>query len=325
MATRRNLPKRRFAIGRVWRLRFSRKPRRLVRTDCLCFILDEVLASGCVLCSTPKFAADELLSAGLIVRDARDHDVEVRPVCVNASRWDCTLEPTDIEDRFAVRLGRGACGLTSPPRRGRCLSAGSETSPPRRSGRSRRCAMNRCRCLQPPLSVYSRACRRSTSLSSLSGRWRPVAKSSRLWPCRPDLAQPSNLIPARRSSSPPHRDLPGGHAGAGQTVARAAGLVPARQWPDSANGVMFLTMEDESGAANVVVWVKVFRGIPARAPLVFYAGRSRPHLTGRGGRASRGGRADCSLVRTGKRRKSRGAVSVAARPRRQGPSRQTGD
>lgn len=40
-----------------------------------------------------------------IVRDARDHDVEVRPVCVNASRWDCTLEPTDIEDRFAVRLG----------------------------------------------------------------------------------------------------------------------------------------------------------------------------------------------------------------------------
>jgi hypothetical protein len=40
-----------------------------------------------------------------IVRDARDHSVEVRPVCVNASRWDCTLEPTDEEDRFAVRLG----------------------------------------------------------------------------------------------------------------------------------------------------------------------------------------------------------------------------
>jgi error-prone DNA polymerase len=28
-----------------------------------------------------------------IVRDAREHGVEVRPVCVNASRWDCTLEP----------------------------------------------------------------------------------------------------------------------------------------------------------------------------------------------------------------------------------------
>ena len=27
-----------------------------------------------------------------LVRDAREHGVEVRPVCVNASRWDCTLE-----------------------------------------------------------------------------------------------------------------------------------------------------------------------------------------------------------------------------------------
>ncbi len=40
-----------------------------------------------------------------IVRDAILHGVEVRPVCVNASRWDCTLEATDDEARFAVRLG----------------------------------------------------------------------------------------------------------------------------------------------------------------------------------------------------------------------------
>ncbi|MDO5371574.1 error-prone DNA polymerase, partial [Paracoccus sp. (in: a-proteobacteria)] len=40
-----------------------------------------------------------------IVRDARDHGVEVRPLCVNVSRWDCTLEPTGDETRFAVRLG----------------------------------------------------------------------------------------------------------------------------------------------------------------------------------------------------------------------------
>ncbi|MGN6097452.1 MAG: error-prone DNA polymerase, partial [Bosea sp. (in: a-proteobacteria)] len=40
-----------------------------------------------------------------IVRDARDHGVEIRPVCANASRWDCTLEATGDETRFAVRLG----------------------------------------------------------------------------------------------------------------------------------------------------------------------------------------------------------------------------
>ena len=46
-----------------------------------------------------------------VVRDAREHGVEVRPVCVNASAWDCTLEDTDT--RFmAVRMGlRMAKGL----------------------------------------------------------------------------------------------------------------------------------------------------------------------------------------------------------------------
>lgn len=38
-----------------------------------------------------------------LVRDAREHGVEVRPVCVNASRWDCTLE--DGDKWLAVRLG----------------------------------------------------------------------------------------------------------------------------------------------------------------------------------------------------------------------------
>ena len=31
--------------------------------------------------------------------------VEIRPICINASRWDCTLEPADDEGLFAVRLG----------------------------------------------------------------------------------------------------------------------------------------------------------------------------------------------------------------------------
>ncbi len=39
-----------------------------------------------------------------IVRDARNHGVEVRPVSVNHSHWDCTLEPTG-GNYLAVRLG----------------------------------------------------------------------------------------------------------------------------------------------------------------------------------------------------------------------------
>jgi error-prone DNA polymerase len=38
---------------------------------------------------------------------------------------------------------------------------------------------------------------------------------------------------------------------------RCAGVVLVRQRPGSANGVVFMTLEDESGIANVVVWPKV--------------------------------------------------------------------
>ncbi|HKI63198.1 MAG TPA: OB-fold nucleic acid binding domain-containing protein [Burkholderiales bacterium] len=37
-------------------------------------------------------------------------------------------------------------------------------------------------------------------------------------------------------------------------VARTAGLVTCRQRPDTASGVIFVTLEDETGCANVVVW-----------------------------------------------------------------------
>jgi error-prone DNA polymerase len=38
-----------------------------------------------------------------LVRDAREHGVEVRPVCINASRWDCTLEPLGPPPDFRGR------------------------------------------------------------------------------------------------------------------------------------------------------------------------------------------------------------------------------
>src|SRR5262249_53405196 len=47
-----------------------------------------------------------------LVRDAKEHGVEVRPPDVNASDWDCTLEP-GRNNRCALRLGlRQVTGLT---------------------------------------------------------------------------------------------------------------------------------------------------------------------------------------------------------------------
>ena len=44
------------------------------------------------------------------------------------------------------------------------------------------------------------------------------------------------------------RDYPNGR------LARASGLVTHRQRPETAKGVIFVTIEDETGAVNVIVW-----------------------------------------------------------------------
>jgi DNA polymerase III alpha subunit len=66
-------------------------------------------------------------------------------------------------------------------------------------------------------------------------------------PHPPSWPRPPAALPAGRLDEPP--------AGARVTV---AGLVLVRQRPGTAKGVIFLTLEDETGVANVVVWAKVF-------------------------------------------------------------------
>jgi len=41
-------------------------------------------------------------------------------------------------------------------------------------------------------------------------------------------------------------------------VVRVAGIVTARQRPQSAGGVMFVTLEDETGHVNLIVWERVW-------------------------------------------------------------------
>ena len=55
-----------------------------------------------------------------------------------------------------------------------------------------------------------------------------------------------------------------------------AGLVLVRQRPGSANGVIFLTIEDETGVANIIVWPKIFealRSVVLGASLIAATGR----------------------------------------------------
>jgi error-prone DNA polymerase len=60
------------------------------------------------------------------------------------------------------------------------------------------------------------------------------------------------------------------------TPARCAGVVLVRQRPGSAKGVIFMTLEDETGIANIVVWPKVmetFRKEVMGARLIWVEGR----------------------------------------------------
>lgn len=59
--------------------------------------------------------------------------------------------------------------------------------------------------------------------------------------------RPPHALPHTWLSRPP--------AGARVTV---AGLVMVRQRPGTANGVIFITLEDETGIANVIVWRQAY-------------------------------------------------------------------
>jgi error-prone DNA polymerase len=71
-----------------------------------------VYASSWLKCHHPGIFACALLNSqpmgfyapAQIVRDARAHGVEVRPICINASFWDNTMEP-DGQGGLALRLG----------------------------------------------------------------------------------------------------------------------------------------------------------------------------------------------------------------------------
>lgn len=66
-------------------------------------------------------------------------------------------------------------------------------------------------------------------------------------PDGPDWPHPPACLPADQLEDPPQ----------GARVA-VAGLVILRQRPGTAKGVIFVTLEDETGVVNVIVWRKIY-------------------------------------------------------------------
>ncbi|MGZ9810713.1 error-prone DNA polymerase [Pseudoroseicyclus sp. H15] len=218
-----------------------------------------------------------------IVRDMREHGVEVRPADVNFSEWDTTMEPDGTG--FAVRLGlrqigglnregaeRMIAGRDAPfesvaelQTRGRCKPALirrlAEADAMRSLFIDRRQALWEARGLKeaPDLPLFQpgmdegpervvplpqmplceavvadyQTLRLSLKAHPMSFLRRSLAKQG--YRSTEDLARMRN----------------------GQRL-KLAGLVLLRQRPGTAKGVCFVTLEDEFGTANLVIWEKVF-------------------------------------------------------------------
>jgi error-prone DNA polymerase len=245
-----------------------------------------------------------------IVRDARDHGVEVRPVCINASRWDCTLEPLD-DDKFAVRLGfRQVRGLANKDgaeivaaradrpfesvddlwRRADVPVASlvqlAEADAMNESlGLARREALWALKALRDePLELFAAAAQREArtieEIREPTVSLRPMTSGGEVVEDYRHVGltlrqHPASFLRADLTSRRVVTCVEAMGARDGKWLT-TAGLVLVRQKPGSAKGVMFITIEDETGVANLVIWPSLYerqRRIILAAGMIAVQGR----------------------------------------------------
>ena len=234
-----------------------------------------------------------------IVEDAKRHGVLVQPIDVQVSDWDCTLEPcSDSAGEFAVRMGlRYIKGLAendwaraAQARRARSfasledfvrrtdlnessLSALAESGAFDGLGVDRRTALwdlRRCIRLRDQ-SLPLRAHETDPGFDPLNAfeevgwDYRTSSHSVRRHPLQPFRGMlAAQGLPDARSIAAKQN---------GEKV-NYAGLVICRQRPGTAGGIVFMTLEDETGFVNVVVWENIFQRYSVLAKTVNFLGIS---------------------------------------------------
>jgi DNA-directed DNA polymerase III PolC len=225
-----------------------------------------------------------------LVRDARTHDVEVRAVDVTISAWDCTLERRE-DGRAALRLGLRLVKHLSQEGAARLLAARTARPFDNIADMAERAALDR-RDLE--------ALAAADALVHLSGHrhravWQ-VTGVERALPLLPAATAIDEGIPLLRAPRE-GQDIVADYGSLGLTLRRhplallrerlqrrgivptqelweqpngklviTAGLVITRQRPGSAGNVTFVTMEDETGYVNLIVWNRV--AVEQRAALL---------------------------------------------------------
>jgi len=225
-----------------------------------------------------------------LVRDARAHGVEVRAVDVTISGWDCTLERRE-DGRPALRLGLRLVKHLSQEGATRLLAMRALRAFDGIADMAGRAALDR-RDLE--------ALAAADALTKLTGHrhravWQ-VTGVERALPLLPAATAVDEGIPLLRAPRE-GQDIVADYGSLGLTLRRhplallrdrlqrrgvvptrelweqpngkwvkTAGLVITRQRPGSAGGVTFVTMEDETGYVNLIVWNRV--AVEQRAALL---------------------------------------------------------
>ncbi|MFY0597802.1 MAG: error-prone DNA polymerase [Cognatishimia sp.] len=218
-----------------------------------------------------------------IVRDAREHGVEVRPICVNHSEWDNRLERR-TDGGLALRLGfRQIKGFKEedagwivaardngyPDPETLWLRAGvrpdvlaklAEADAFSDMDLTRRDALWKVKAIRSPqpLPLFNdpidgeSVFEPQVSLPTMQLGEEVVEDyvSTRLTL----RAHPMELLRPSLPNLTPHSALSDAPLGKHSVC----GLVITRQRPGTASGVIFLTLEDETGVSNVVVWPKIY-------------------------------------------------------------------
>ena len=219
-----------------------------------------------------------------IVRDAREHSIEVRPICINNSDWDNHLEKR-ADGTLALRMGfrqikgmklddaewivsaRGngyhdipslwhRAGVTSG-----ALERLAEADAFTGVGLARRDALWQIKAIRAdtPLPLFNNpidgeVINEPTVTLPVMNLGEAVVED--YVAMRLSLrAHPVELIRPTLDNITPHAELT--HVPLGRIT--VCGLVITRQRPGTASGVVFLTLEDETGVSNIVVWAKVYK------------------------------------------------------------------
>lgn len=250
-----------------------------------------VYVSAWIKCHYPDVFCTALLNSqpmgfyapAQLVRDAREHGVKILPIDVNHSHWDATLESLE-NGRYAVRLGlRMVAGLFEKDALAVVEARGPGYRSPGEIAMRANCTRLALDRLAQADAFGSMRLQRREALwkaSALEGKMPPLFRGA-----EEDLFDEPKADLPRASSS---QEVVEDYLATGLTLRRhpltflrstlrarrvlrasdvkrapngrmvtVAGLVLFRQQPQTAKGTIFLSLEDETGVVNLIVWKDV--------------------------------------------------------------------